>query len=287
MALSIVGGRNCLVAGRPTHVAFVQSYRVRRGFRGAGFSRLVTGFDFPAATPYYDGQVGYMRARNTAAVAWAQAAAPHAIEGNRMEGDIPGTEVVVDQIPAVVCPPSAEVTVRPATPDDLPRCVELINWVHDGIDLVRPYSEEWFDERLKSWSWSPKPEWIRPVYGWDDFFVAERGGQVVACGGLWDRGANVRERWRHLESGQERTIDTCALLDEGWADGEEASMAALIEWMVTRTSELGRGYLLASIMWFPRLRGLVDHLAPVPERRGLIWRGFVPCERPYVDLTFW
>jgi hypothetical protein len=64
-------------------------------------------------------------------------------------------------------------------------------------------------------------------------------------------------------------------------------MAALIEWMVTRTSELGRGYLLASIMWFPRLRRLVDHLGPVPERRGLIWRGFVPCERPYVDLTFW
>lgn len=289
VAMSVVGGRNCLVGGQRVHVAFVQSYRVRSGHRGKGYSRLVTGMDFPAATPYYNGQVAYVRTRNAAAVGWMKAAVPHAVEGNRLEGDVPGTEVRVEQIAAT--PPADQkienLPVRAATRADVAECVELINGTHGGLDLFRPYSAEWFGDRLDEWSWADKPPGHEPVYGWGDFFVLEGDGGVVACAGLWDRGRNMRERWRDLATGTERLIDAACLLDFGFAPGAEKAMADLIRWCTARTAELTRAYLLAPLQWLPDVLTHLGDLQSVPEIRGLIWRGFVPLERPYIDLTFW
>ena len=93
------------------------------------------------------------------------------------------------------------------------RCVELINRTHAGRDLFRPYTAEFLADRLDEGFWGARPPGWVPVYRWEDMRVIERGGEIVACAGLWDRGRDLRERWRHRETGDERTISTAALLD--------------------------------------------------------------------------
>ena len=87
--------------------------------------------------------------------------------------------------------------------DDLPRCVELINRTHEGLDLFRPYTVEFLEDHLNDPAWGPKPAFWSPVFGWDDYAVVEDGtGAVVACGGLWDRGRDIREVWRNEQTGR-------------------------------------------------------------------------------------
>jgi hypothetical protein len=82
-------------------------------------------------------------------------------------------------------------------------------------------------------------------------------------------------------------IEPTALVDFGHADGQPHALTELIRWAVGRTHELGRTHLLAPLQWLPDVAGQLADLEPVPEVRGLIWRGFVPLERPYIDLIFW
>ena len=60
-------------------------------------------------------------------------------------------------------------------PDDLPRCVELINRTHAGLDLFRPYTVEFLESHLDDPAWGPKPSFWSPVFGWDDYAVVEDG----------------------------------------------------------------------------------------------------------------
>ena len=49
-----------------------------------------------------------------------------------------------------------------------------------------------------------------PIYGYEAYYLLEDEGEIVACAGLWDRGRDLRERWRHRESGNERVVAVTA-----------------------------------------------------------------------------
>ena len=128
-----------------------------------------------------------------------------------------------------------------------------------------------------------------PVYGYDSYFVLEDRGEIVACAGVWDRGRDVRERWRHRETGNERLVSVAALLDFGCAKGHEQALAWLIEHGITRAHTLGRDYLVAPLATLPEVAALLEQHQPEPETRYLQWRADSPAltPPPYVDLVYW
>ena len=180
-------------------------------------------------------------------------------------------------------------------PDDVARCVELINRTHAGLDLFRPFGEEFLGNRLDDLFWGPKPPFVATVYGWRDMAVLEAGGEVVACGGLWDRGRDVRERWAHRTNSEERQVSTACLMDFGFAEGAEADMAALIGHHLATTATLGRTTLSAALEFQPAVRDLLTWAAPVAETRTLETMGYhgpdhhidATITRPYTDLAYW
>ncbi len=98
--------------------------------------------------------------------------------------------------------------------------------------------------------------------------MVEEEGRVVACAGLWDRGRDVRERWRHKLTGEERAITVTALMDFGFEAGHERSMVRLIAYLIGETDRLGRDYLLAALQHLPRVSALLEDYKPIEETRG-------------------
>jgi hypothetical protein len=177
--------------------------------------------------------------------------------------------------------------VRAARASDYARCAELINRTHAGRDLFRPYSIDWLVDRLDA----DVPPGAPPAspYRAGDFRVLERNGKIVACAGLWDRGRDIRERWRHRENGQERTVSGTALLDIGFAEGAEDAMAALIEHLIGVTAEMGRDFLVAPLETLPEVAALLLSRTPREETRYLQWRAETPALRTptHLDLVYW
>ena len=194
-------------------------------------------------------------------------------------------------------PPLGSLAIRPVEPADVPRCVELINATHTGLDLFRPYTAEFLECHLDDPMWGPKPPFWARVLGWDDYAVVEDRdtGELVACGGLWDKGRDVREVWVDRETGDRNVLEPTALLDWGHAPGREDAMAELLRRFLVRTRELGRTSLLAPLTHAP---GVLERLADVPqtsESRAVRSVGFhegdmhveLPITRPYTDLAYW
>ncbi|MEL6984317.1 MAG: hypothetical protein AAFO29_17960, partial [Actinomycetota bacterium] len=187
--------------------------------------------------------------------------------------------------------------VRPTTADDLDRCRALINRTHDGLDLFRPYSEDYLDQRMSDPSWGPKPPFYPTVYGLADHRVLEVDGEVVACGGLWDRGRDLREVWRRGSGDDEErvVVDPTALMDFGFAAGREEAMAELLAHLAAESDELGRSGLLAPLQYLPEVVEAAHQLGPQVETRSLHTNPFTSPElsveaevtRPYIDLAYW
>ena len=143
--------------------------------------------------------------------------------------------------------------------------------------------------------WGPKPHFVPEVYGWADMHVLEENGEIVACGGVWDRGRDSREWWKHRETGEERIVDTACLMDFGFAPGHEQAAAALIDNHLMIASSLGRTSLSVALEHHPNVLALLDHTAPRPETRTLETMGFATDQlkitatvtRPYTDLGYW
>src|SRR5207249_3153638 len=135
------------------------------------------------------------------------------------DAEVPGIPVVVLQYQARTANGGGQ-SIRRAREGDLESCIALINRTHAGRDLFRPYSLEFFSDRLSLGYTSMADMWS-PPYTVDDVYLAERSGSIVACAGLWDRGRDLRERWRHRESGDEKVVTSTALLDIGFARGRE------------------------------------------------------------------
>lgn len=294
-ALSV---KETFVGGRPINVNYMSGFRVRSGFRGQGLSQLLSWLPPAIGTPYTQGQWFYIRSQNSAAVQWMNAMNPDFLaSAPQREDDVPGIEVFVLQYPSRTY--DADLTgIRLVSESDLPDCVELINRTHGACDLFTSYTVDALSFELNERLRGRRPNWWGQLYGWPNYYVLEDGGRVVACAGLWDKGANVRERWRLKSTGDEKLIDTTALIDFGFAEGREDSMARLISYLVGKSAELRRGYLVAPLQYLPGVAELLEDYEPIPERRGLLWRTFgddfqqMPepdpaMTRPLSDLRYW
>jgi hypothetical protein len=144
--------------------------------------------------------------------------------------------------------------------------------------------------------WGPRPVWWASVYDWNDYFVLEEAGHIVACAGLWDRGRHVREVWVHKDTGERQVLECTALMDYGYDDGREDAMARLLGYLIGRTQELGRSELMAGIEWLPKLVERVHAYEPSTETRALNVDVYndekgidleVTVTRPYTDLAYW
>ena len=187
--------------------------------------------------------------------------------------------------------------VRPVRAGDLPRCVELINRTHEGLDLFRPYTVEFLESHLDDPAWGPKPAFWSPVFGWEDYAVVEDGaGAVVACGGLWDRGRDIREVWRNEQTAEQRTIEATALLDWGYEAGRADAMARAAA-VVPRAHGGPRpdppvgarsSTPRTSPRWWPRCGPELEvrrirTMAFQDERVQIV----AELTRPYTDLAYW
>jgi len=289
--------RNAIVGGKRLSVLFSQALRVRKEFRREGYGNMVRGVPLPAVWQgHAHGFYGYFRSQNFGVYNFTQATTPGGWfrSAPEREGDLPGISVSVLQYPAR--PLTGDPTgIRKARRSDTRRCVALINRTHRGLDLFRPYTAEFLQHRLDEGYWGARaaPRQQPTVYSWQEYYVLEEGGRIVAGAGLWDRGRDVRERWRDKSTGEERVLTATALMDFGYEAGHEESMARLIAYLIGETERLGRGYLLAPLQYQPSLAALLAEYAPTEEIRALDWNVYgqeqpdPPVIRPYTDLSYW
>ena len=182
---------------------------------------------------------------------------------------------------------------RSARRQDLPVCIELINRTHADLDLFRPYTLDYMEQRLDDPNWGPKPSFYPEIYGWPEYQVIEVDGAIVACGGMWDRGRDIREVWER--DGNRFVHDPTALMDFGFAAGHESAMAELIRDMIAQANELGRAGVLAPLEFLPNLQSELDDLESNVDARELHVMAFtepdlkieLSVERPYTDLAYW
>jgi len=292
LAANMQAGRSSYVDGRPVSVSWMGGWRVRNEFRRTGLSGLLMSTPGPASGVFGMVSYWYVRNANGLAQSWI---AQQVTEMQASSGR------PVDKLTASVHHLDAanggrrDARVRKVCADDLPRCVELINATHAGLDLFRPYSVEFLRGRLDDLFWGPKPPFVPCVYGWDEMAVLEDDGEIVACGGLWDRGRDARERWTHRETGDERVVDVTCLMDAGYARGRADALATLIGHHLATTSELGRTAMVAALEFLPDVVELLDWAGPEVEVRVLETMGFrspdlhvdATMTRPYTDLAYW
>jgi hypothetical protein len=281
--------RNVEIAGQRVSVRYGQALRVHQNYRRQGLGdavRMISGA-MNEVTPSV-GQYDIMRSGNFAVVGWWKKYVPDFFEGTpQRENEVPGLPVSVSQIPAAGGA-GASPNVRPGRREDLAQCVALLNRTHLGLDLFRPYTEEFLEDRLDEGYWGERAPWFPAVYGWRDFHVLEVAGRIRACAGLWDRGRDLRERIRDKRSGREQILSGAALLDWGYAEGAEGAMAELIAALAARTHALGRDFLSAPLDHAPELAKRIESLEPALETRYLRWANASPkITRPYTDLRWW
>lgn len=286
--------RNSIVGGVRMSAHIQTAFRVRKECRGLGYSNLLRMAEGPATSWYPMLNYYYVRVDNVHAFDWIKSMLPETGAGSFHEmQEVAGQSATVYHLTPRVAERTA--VVRPACRDDLPRCIELINRTHDGFDLFRPYAVEFLQDRLDGAIAAFRLDSHTHPYGWEDFLVVEKDGAILACGGLWDRGRDVREVWRNTESDDARTVASTALMDFGFAEGREDAMVELIAAFAAKTAELGRDSLLAPV---EHMAGLLERLAqyePAPETRVVQYtfeRGVpelegLKIERPYTDLAYW
>jgi hypothetical protein len=295
LAATAHSGRNTIIAGERTTAHLMSAWRVRGEFRGMGLSRILQMTPGPASAWF--GMITYWYERlENASQGWLDKMRDMAESRGNAVGALSAT---VHMFEPTVQPPAApaDLRIRPVEPADVPRCVELINATHAGLDLFRPYTVEFLEMHLDDPSWGPKPPFWAKVFGWDDYAVVEdpASGELVACGGLWDKGRDVREVWTHKETGDRRVVEPTALLDWGHAPGRDDAMAALVHDFLARTAALGRTHLLAPLEHAPALLARLEHLPHRTETRAMKCMGFHSPEisvdahitRPYTDLAYW
>ncbi|HLI81816.1 MAG TPA: hypothetical protein VKV03_17635 [Candidatus Binataceae bacterium] len=287
--------RNTMIAGRRVSVRYGQALRVRRAYRRAGYGDQVRRLAGPPAQGRPElAQYDLMRTQNFAVVNWWQKFVPGFFDNTpKRDGAVPGIPVAVAQFPAQ--PSDADPSIRLARPEDLPACAALINRTHDGRDLFRPSSAEYLESVLDEGYWGVRPgsgnpaiDWWKSIYAWSDYFVLEEGGRIRACGGLWDRGRDVRERWKKLGGHEERCVSVASILDYGYEAGAAECMTRLMRHFVGRAHQLGRDYLAAPIQHLPELVALTESMRPEQDERSLRWDLNDPAiTKPYIDLRYW
>lgn len=294
LGVNAYSGRSSIVDGQRLSVGWMGGWRIRNGFRRLGYSNLLMNAPGSSANVFGMVTYWYVRVDNETAKSWI------ASRVTELQDDR-GAGRAVAKLTATVhhFAPSENARrdprVRRIAPADIDRCVELINRTHSGLDLFRPYSAAFLEGRLDDLFWGPKPPFVPTVYGWDDMVVLVDNDEVVACCGQWDRGRDVRERWRHRDTGEERLVDATYVLDMGYAEGREDALAALLGHLLVRTAELGRATQVVALEFLPDVLSSITWAVPESETRSLETMGFNSPEvridakinRPYTDLGYW
>lgn len=281
--------RRTIVAGREIIVHYGQAMRVHNDHRGHRYAHWVrslpwaVGIQRPTHLQY-----DYIRSGNMAMESWNRKFMPKVDSVPVRSEEVPGVPVTVLLYPARAAGRSPS-GIRPAALGDLEACVTLINRTHEGRDLFRPYTPSSLMERLDAGLTPGLRSPARRPYALSDVYVLERRGEVVACAGLWDRGRDLHERWRHRTTGEERIVAVTALVDYGFAAGQPDALAALIRHLIGVTHELRRDYLVAPLETLPEVAAELASREPIPETRYLQWRAETPAITPptYLDLVYW
>jgi hypothetical protein len=284
VACTVWASVNCLIGGEPASIHYALAMRARESRRGEGLGDLVRRFPGRALQRSTIGQVMFMRIGNANMAGFLEAVKFMA------EGDRPQKVVGVTYLRARADAAAAE-GVRPIAEGDLAACVEMINRTHQGLDLYRPYGRESLKAVLDEGVWGEKSRWDPPVYGWNDVFVVEETGRVVACAGLWDRGRDMREIWRS-EAGEERRVEVGAVLDAGCAEGREEALARLLRHLNSLCAARGRTDLIVDLEHLPAVTAALADLDPRIESRTLEWSPFGPpapaaLGECFIDLRYW
>jgi len=294
LAAAAHSGRNTMIGGRRLTCHVSTAWRVRKECRGQGLSNLLRVLGGPACARFGLVSYWFIRSGNYDAANWIKAVRRDLAEASAETGELPGVPVTVHHFRARPFAGDAG-GIRRVRRGDTRRCVALINRTHRGLDFFRPYTEDFFQQRLDDLGWGPQPDFLVPVYTWGDYYVLEEGGRIVACAGLWDRGKHVREVWRHKETAETTVIEPTALMDWGYAEGRQDAMARLLGYLIGVSHGLGRHELLAPIEQLPALVERVQLYEPGAETRLMGVDTFhgegldveVTVRRPYIDLAYW
>ena len=168
--------------------------------------------------------------------------------------------------------------VRPATPEDADRIVELLNATHEGVELFVPYTPDSLTARL---------ERAPDVYGWNDLLLTDR-----AVAGTWMAGRTHTRRRKDAPPDDEGVRSVRALvLDYGFAAGAEDELVALLAVVARRALDAGMTHLSVftsdAAPGSSVLRELATEIEPyelatpyTPEPEGAAARGL------YVDQIY-
>lgn len=284
VACTVWAPANCLIGGQPVSIHYAQGLRVRSDRRREGLGDLVRRWPMRAMQVPTSGQVMYLRIGNANMAGFLEAVKFQA--GSERPQKVVGATYLAAKS---LGPPPAG--LRAVAEDDLARCAELINRTHAGLDLFRPLGAESLGLLLDGGFWGANPPWRPRPYSRDDFFVIEAARRIVACGGLWDRGRDMREIWRG-PGGEERRVEVAAALDLGCEAGAEDALADLLAHFAALAGERGRQSLIADLEHLPTVTERLAALDPRVESRTLEWSPFSPAMprtlgECHLDLRYW
>ncbi len=285
VACTVWSPANCMIGGKPVSIHYAQGLRVRSDRRREGLGDLVRRFPSRALQNPTVGQVMYLRLGNANMASFLEAVQ---FQAGR---DRPQKVVAAAYLAARPAEASLD-GLRQVEWRDLTRCAELINRTHAGLDLFAPYGPESLRHMLDGGVWGERPPWQPSVYGWSDFYVLEAAGRIVACGGLWDRGRDMREIWRSTSGEAERRVEVAAALDLGCEAGREDALANLIRDFASKSAARGRQSLIADLGRLPAVTERLGDLDPRWESRTLEWSPFLPAlpkalGECHLDLRYW
>jgi hypothetical protein len=288
VAASAVARLSAYVGGKKLIVRCTQAFRVRNECRGQGLASLNQEVSRPDYQERTHGQFYYIRPQNEQSIQWLQ---HQGLSARQTEGAVPGMPATVLLYPAR--PFEGDMSgIRKARRADAAACARLINETSRGLDLFRPWTATTLRQRLDGFTWADVG--LTKVYGWNDYYVLEEDGRVVACAGLWDRGRDVREVWRNEVTAEKKLLETAAVLDLGFEPGREAALARLLRYLIGETHGLGRTHLMVWLQHLPAVESLLADQGPASDPRGLQWRTYAtpgrpdpPVTKPHIDLRYW
>ncbi|MDZ4052437.1 MAG: hypothetical protein U1E24_04115 [Phenylobacterium sp.] len=275
---------NVVIGGVPTSIHYAMGLRVAASRRREGLGDVVRRFPRRSLARPSVGQIMFVRLGNENVDQFLNNV------GFGAGAVRPRSLVSVTHLAAA--PLEWPAGARKARPEDFDACAALINRTHAGLDLFHPLGEEGLSQRLNRGAWGATPAWSPVVYGPEDFFVLERRGRIVACAGLWDRGRDVRELWRHKVRDESMTVSSTVVLDFGCEAERDQELALLVRGLIGKTSELGRTCLCIHSETHPALVEALSDLTQREEPRILEWSPYtldLKAELGSVslDLRYW
>ncbi|HZU75639.1 MAG TPA: hypothetical protein VFA70_02675, partial [Dehalococcoidia bacterium] len=172
------------------------------------------------------GSYAFIDARNTSSLAFAAA------------GVGPGpwpVDAWLQELPSTT--PDSTPLPEPLRSDELDDAIALINRTHAGLELFPGYTRTTLVQRLSR----------SPAYGLQHWYAVRAGGRLLAVAGVCDVGAGLATCVCDRTTGEKAVSRSLALLDYGFADGDAAAMASLLDGLRGLAASCGRQALELSV----------------------------------------